>query len=271
MVISASNPWIKVFNPHPNPSFRLFCFPYAGGSAAVFRQWADSLLPSIEVCAIQFPGRSDRLNEPPFTDIAPLVQTLSQVLDPYLNIPFAFFGHSLGALISFELARYLRAQSAHSPVHLFVSSRRAPQIPDRNPGLYALPEHNFLAELRNLNGTPKPVLENAELMRLLSPTIRADFQLCGTYSYVNQPPLSCPISVFGGTEDTEEPPDLLDRWRLHTSSSFSIWMLPGDHFFLHTQQQPLLEKINNIISATIAAPESELPLLKFDCPRTIVN
>ena len=238
------NCWVRCPNPNPQADFRLFCFPYAGGGASIFRKWSDSLPPYVEVCPIQLPGREDRLKEAPFTHISPLVQTLTQVLRPYLSIPFAFFGHSMGALISFELARQLRAQQEPDPVHLFISGRRAPQIRDRNPLIHTLPQPEFLEELRQLNGTPKVVLENSELMQLFSPILRADFSICGTYTYLEQSPLDCSISAFGGIEDTEETPDLIENWSTQTHSSFSLQMLPGDHFFVNTSQALLLEMLS---------------------------
>lgn len=240
-----SNSWVKCPNPNPDAYLRLFCFPHVGGGASIFRKWSDYLPPYIEVCAIQLPGREDRLKEAPFTHISPLVQTLTQVLRPYLNRPFAFFGHSMGALISFELARQLRAQQEPSPVHLFMSGRRAPQIPGSNPLIHTLPEPEFLAELRHLNGTPKAVLENWELMQMVLPLLRADFSICGTYTYCPEPPLDCSISAFGGLEDSGETCDLLRSWHRQTHSSFSLQMLPGDHFFVYTSQPLLLEMLSH--------------------------
>jgi medium-chain acyl-[acyl-carrier-protein] hydrolase len=150
----------------------------------------------------------------------------------------------MGALISFELARELRAQQEPGPVHLFISGRRAPQIRDRNPLIHTLPQPEFLEELRQLNGTPKVVLENSELMQLFLPIVRTDFSICGTYTYLEQSPLDCSISAFGGIEDTEETPDLIENWSAQTHSSFSLQMLPGDHFFVNTSQPLLLEMLS---------------------------
>jgi medium-chain acyl-[acyl-carrier-protein] hydrolase len=161
----------------------------------------------------------------------------------------------MGALISFELARQLRAQQEPSPVHLFISGRRAPQIRDRNPFIHTLPEAKFLEELRHLNGTPKKVLENPELMQLLLPILRADFSICGTYTYLSEPPLDCSISAFGGIEDSGETSDLLEHWSVQTCSFFSLQMLPGDHFFLYTSQQLFLEmlskKLHQLVNISI--------------------
>jgi medium-chain acyl-[acyl-carrier-protein] hydrolase len=150
----------------------------------------------------------------------------------------------MGALVSFELTRLLRQQNEISPVHLFVSGRRAPQIPDPKPPIHALPELEFIEELRRLNGTPEAVLENAELMQLLLPILRADFTVLETYVYTHQPPLDCPITVFGGLQDQEANPDELEAWREQTSASFSLQMFPGDHFFINSDRLLLMEVLS---------------------------
>ncbi len=193
--------WIAFRKPNPQARLRLFCFPYAGAGAAIFRTWSGRLPDHVEVCPVQFPGRGTRLMEKPFTQLLPLVETLAQVLIPLLDKPFAFFGHSLGALVGFELARQIRSQSGVQPVRLFVSAARAPQVPHRDRPTYALPEGEFLEELRRLNGTPGELLENAELMQIMIPILRADFAVSQTYVYAAEPPLACGISSFGGVQD----------------------------------------------------------------------
>jgi medium-chain acyl-[acyl-carrier-protein] hydrolase len=242
-----SDAWVTGSNSNSQASLRLFCFPYAGGNTSIFRAWSSQLPPNVEVCPIQLPGRASRWKETPFTHMEPLVEALAQAITPYLDLPFAFFGHSMGALISFELARYLRIQQAPQPIHLFLSGRRAPQIGDRNPLMHTLPDQDFLAELHHLNGTPRQVLENVELMELFLPILRADFSICGTYTYADQPPLNCAISVFGGLEDATEPHELLEPWRKQTCSSFALHLLPGDHFFLQTNQDLLLRTLSQIL------------------------
>lgn len=179
--------------------------------------------------------------EPPFTRLEPLIQALAHALLPSLTKPFAFFGHSMGGLVSFELVRILRKEYDLSPVHLFVSGHRAPQVPDPDPPIHALPEAAFLEELRRLNGTPEAVLQNAELMQLLLPTLRADFAVIETYIYAPDPPLDCPITAFGGLQDQEASCDDLEAWREQTNAAFSLQMLRGDHFFLHSAQPLLLQ------------------------------
>jgi medium-chain acyl-[acyl-carrier-protein] hydrolase len=240
----ASDAWIAFRKPAPQARLRLFCFPYAGAGAAIFRTWAGSLPDYVDVCPVQIPGRGTRLMEKPYTLISPLVETLAQALAPLLDRPFAFFGHSLGALLGFELARQIRRRSGVQPVRLFVSAAPAPQIPHRDRPSYALPEAEFLEELRHLNGTPEELLGNAELMQIMIPVLRADFAVSQTFVYAAEPPLDCDITGFGGLQDHRVTRDDLAAWRDQTSASFTLHMCPGDHFFLNTAQPRLLQLLS---------------------------
>lgn len=238
--------------PHPHASLRLFCFPYAGGSSLIFRPWLKSLSTTIEVCPIELPGRGMQMKLAPFARLEPLIKSLAPALLPHLDKPFAFFGHSMGALVSFELTRLLRKKYGVSPVHLFISGRRAPQIPNLDPPIHALPEPEFIEELRGLNGTPQAVLENTELMQFIIPILRADFAVMETYVYTPELTLNIPITTFGGLQDPEVSVDQLQAWEEQTHSSFFQQMFPGDHFFLHSAQSSLLQflfqKLNYIAS-----------------------
>lgn len=236
---SLSGSWIAGHKPNPQARLRLFCFPYAGGAASVFRNWSDGLPADVDLCPIQFPGRGTRLMEPPFSRLSPLVEELAEALLPLLDRPFALFGHSLGSLVSFELARQLRANHQARPVRLFVSGGSAPQIPHRGPPIHSLPDREFAAELHRLDGTPEELLNHSELMDIVLPSLRADFALYESYKYSSEPPLNCPISTFGGLSDQRVNHDDLEAWRDQTTASFSIRMFPGDHFFLRSTQ-PLL-------------------------------
>src|SRR5712675_2068557 len=235
--------WIAAPRPDPRVHVRLFCFPCAGGGASRFASWPARLAPVVEACPVQLPGREERLGEPPFTRLGPLVDALVDALEGHLEKPFALFGHSLGALIAFELTRALRRTKKPLPVHLFVSAYRAPHLPDPVPPLHDAPLPVFREELRRLNGTPSEVLENEELMRLLEPTLRADFALHETHIHAQEPPLSCPVSVFGGLQDGEVDRDMLAEWRRHTDRSFTMRLFPGDHFFIDSAEGLLLEAI----------------------------
>ncbi|MGH9957239.1 MAG: thioesterase II family protein [Pyrinomonadaceae bacterium] len=242
-----STRWLACSRPNPQARVRLFCFPYAGGGASVFHTWPEKLPTTVEVCAVHLPGRENRLSESPFTCLSPLVHTLTEALLPHLTTPFAFFGHSMGALIAFELARELRRQHGPSPVHLFVSGRGAPQMPPPEPPIHALPEPQFIAKLQHFNGTPKEVLEHPELMQLLIPTLRADFAVCENYPYATDAPIDCSISAFGGLQDRKVSRERLEAWRDQSRASFSLCMFPGDHFFLHAAEPLLLETIAQIL------------------------
>jgi medium-chain acyl-[acyl-carrier-protein] hydrolase len=240
---SRANPWLACPRPDPQAVVRLFCFPYSGAGASIFYSWSSMLPPLIQVCPVQFPGRGSRLAEPPFKRLLLLVQAAAEALLPYLDKSFAFFGHSMGALVSFELARHLSRQHGLSPVHLFVSGHNAPHIPDREPPIHALPEPEFVAKLRQLNGMHQGILENPELMQLVLPILRADFTACETYVYRADSPLECPISALGGLRDEYVTRDGLEAWREQTSASFYLRMFPGDHFYLNADHQLLLRAL----------------------------
>ncbi|HSE19537.1 MAG TPA: thioesterase II family protein [Pyrinomonadaceae bacterium] len=230
-----------VMYPKPNPQsrMRLFCFPYAGGTAAVFRNWPRYLPSEIEVCAIQYAGRGSRLAEPLSEDVVDIMNGVYADLQQFLTKPFAFFGHSMGALVSYEFARRLQREKQPEPFQLFVSGCTAPHVRSIDEPTYNLPEPEFIAELRRLQGTPGEVLDNAELMQLMMPIIRTDFKASQTYQYVPGPPLECPVRAFGGLKDEMVPREKVEAWSEHTNGSFRAQMLPGDHFFLNTSQSLL--------------------------------
>ena len=222
---------------------RLFCFAYAGGSAVIYHSWQRHLPTFVEVCPVELPGRGGRMQEEPFKRMEPLVDALAEALLPYLDKPFAFFGHSMGALLSFELARQLRRGQDLKPAHLFISGHNAPQMHIFYPARHALPKAEFINLLVQMNGTPAEVLENAELMQILMPVLQADFAICDFYRYRDEPPLDCAISVFGGLQDQEMCRGKLEAWREQTNLAFSLQMFPGDHFFIHTAKPLLLESL----------------------------
>ncbi len=235
--------WITRPKPSPNARLRLFCLPYAGGGASIYRTWPDILPPEIEVCPIQLPGREQRFNDPRFTDIRPLVDALGQELAPFLNTPFAFFGHSMGAIIGFELTRYLRRLNLPEPELLLVSAHRAPQIPDRREPIHQMPDREFIQELSLLKGMPDVVLANNDLVALMAPLLRADFAIAETYTYINEAPLKCPISVFGGLQDEGITKDDLTAWQKQTAAAFMLHMVNGDHFFFVKDRVTILRVI----------------------------
>jgi medium-chain acyl-[acyl-carrier-protein] hydrolase len=245
---ASANPWLFCHQPRPSARVRLFCFPYAGGGASLFRAWGERLPASIEVCPVQLPGRENRLSERPFTRLGPLVEAVAAGVGHLFDRPFAFFGHSMGALVGFELARLLRRERGTGPEHLFVAGHRAPHVPSDEPPAYDLPEPELIEELRRLDGTPQTVLEHPELMSLMLPLLRADMAVCQTYEYAPGPPQVCPVTALGGLHDLDVTRERLGAWRAHTEAAFKLRMLPGGHFFLHTTQTEILRIIAGELS-----------------------
>ncbi|MBV9689306.1 MAG: thioesterase [Ktedonobacteraceae bacterium] len=250
---SPSDDWIVRYRQNEQARLRLFCFPYAGGGASIFRPWLDGLPSEVELCGIQLPGRENRLAEPAYTRLAPLVQRLADALYPYLDRPFAFYGHSMGALVSFELARQLRRTHDKHPVCLYLAAYRAPQLPNPNIKIYHLPSEVFKVVLR-AEGIPDMILQNEELMQAMLPTLRADFELCDTYEYREEPPLACPFTIFGGLEDVRVHAADLEAWSLHSSTTCSQFLFSGSHFFLHAAQHLLLAAISRGLEVQLNAP-----------------
>ncbi|HVU69241.1 MAG TPA: alpha/beta fold hydrolase [Ktedonobacteraceae bacterium] len=234
--------WIQRYRPNDQARLRLFCFPYAGGRASIFRPWAESLSSEIDVCSIQLPGREERLREPPYRKLEPLVEALATAMLPYLDRPFAFYGHSMGALVAFEVARHLRNEYERYPVALHLAAFRSPQLPNPNIKIYHLPIEVFKVVLR-ADGIPETILQNDELMQLMLPTLRADYEVCDTYQYREEPALSCPFYLYCGTEDIRiREADMLG-WPVHTLKESRMTPVAGSHLFLHAAQDFLLNEI----------------------------
>jgi medium-chain acyl-[acyl-carrier-protein] hydrolase len=232
--------WHSRLKRNAEATVRLFCFPYAGSAANIFRTWQSSFPSAVEVIPIELPGRGTRWNEPPFRRLGYLVDAILQAIKGLLDKPFALFGHSMGGLLSYELAQCLREQHGLEPAHLFVSGCAAPHLIEGRDKLYRLPDSEFLGKIKAYKGTSDEILENRELMQLLLPVLRADSALVDTYVYRASAPLSCPITSFGGSEDAEVSLDDVRAWKVHTRGVFLVHIMAGDHFFINTRQDELL-------------------------------
>ncbi|MFH0900613.1 MAG: alpha/beta fold hydrolase [Pseudomonadota bacterium] len=249
----SSGDWFLVPRRRPAARLRLFCFPHAGGSAAEYHGWAQAFGTDVEVWSANLPGRAGRLHQTPARRIRELIDGLHAALVSALDRPFVFFGHSMGALLAFELARSLRQSSLALPTHLLVSGHGAPQLPRQDHRWHELPDGEFLAKVRGLGGIPDDLFDRAEeraLLELLLPTLRADFEVAETWSYVAEPPLEVPIAAFGGIDDREVSSEALDAWREQTERSFSRHLLAGNHFFIRTAHAELVARIGRLISMT---------------------
>jgi medium-chain acyl-[acyl-carrier-protein] hydrolase len=223
----------------------LFCFPYAGAGTVEYRSWQVLFPERIRVLPVQLPGREDRIKETPYAAMDPLVKLLFQELRSDLQKrPFAFYGHSMGAWVAYELCRELRRQQENLPISLFVGARWAPHLPDPFPLLSPLPDQEFLNELQNrYQAIPPAILNNPEAMGVFLPILRADMRLLDEYQWQPEPPLSVPIHVFFGSEDPRVPSELLPPWAEHTRCSFSSQQIQGDHFFLRSAKKVLISKL----------------------------
>lgn len=245
--------WWVLQRPNPGARLKVFCFPYAGGNGYLFRSWHAALPQQVEVYGVQLPGRGNRSGEPLAVRASSLVPQLAAGLEPLLKENFVFFGYSMGAILSFELAKYLQSAGLTSPAHLFVAARRAPHIKESDAPTYSLRDEEFIEELKRLNGTPQEVLQNKELLDLVIPLLRADFELCQTYECSNGNPLACPITAFGGIDDKDTAGERLDGWQLQTTSLFTKQLFSGGHFFIHSNEAALLQSLNAALLRIIYA------------------
>lgn len=234
-----SGSWFYVPRPVAEPRLRLLCFPYAGAGAAVYRSWPGDLPESIELWAVELPGHDSRTQERPFKRLDALLPALESQIEPLLDEPFALFGHSLGALIAFELARRLQQRRLPAPRHVFVSGLRRPEELAGAPRLHDLPLRDLVRALDRMGGTPAAVLEEPGLMAHFAPMLRADLALVETHVWRDEPRLEAPVTAFAGDRDPRAGRTSMEGWRDHTRGRFQLRELPGDHFFVSTQQRRL--------------------------------
>jgi medium-chain acyl-[acyl-carrier-protein] hydrolase len=254
MARSNNGPWLSGYEPRATARFRLFCFPFAGGSASAYRSWSGGLPQEVEVCPVQLPGRESRYLEPAFHSIPELVPVLADVLRPMFDMPFAFYGHSLGSLIAFELAHELRSRGEEVPACLFVAAHQAPKHP-HGLAVSQLSEPDLIAHVEEMNPDAR-FSENPSLWRLVLPILRVDLALCDYYNYRPRPKLSCAITAFGGAQDASITLAALYAWGEETEGPFSAHILPGGHFFLTAERERLLAEISKDCRKLVISTQS---------------
>jgi medium-chain acyl-[acyl-carrier-protein] hydrolase len=236
-----SRRWLPYYRAQAESKLRLLCFAHAGGSAVQFRRWERGLPNTVEICAVQLPGRETRVREPFITRIPPLIDELVDVLWPVMDRPVAVLGHSLGARIGFEFVRRICARSDTGRIaHLFVSGSPAPHVPRTQPPSFNLPEREFIQVLKDYGGTPPEVFADPELLQFLLPRLRADLELYDTYVFTSGQPLDVPITAFAGELDPRTTPETVKAWSEHTRSKFRFRVFPGSHFFLYANLAQVL-------------------------------
>ncbi|MYS81894.1 thioesterase II family protein [Embleya scabrispora] len=216
----------------PEARHRIVCFPHAGGGANAYSSWARALPQDIELAAVQLPGRQNRIAEEPATDVGRLVKEIVADLRPVLTGPFAFFGHSCGSMLAFEVARALQTQGGPCPTRLFVSAQSTPEVIWAGPKLHDLPEREFHAAVLSLGGFDEEVSADQEVMDELVPVVLADFQLWERHRVATVPTLDSPITALVGKSDWRAPLETVVGWSEYTSASFTTEIFPGGHFYL---------------------------------------
>ncbi|WP_193664931.1 alpha/beta fold hydrolase [Bacillus mycoides] len=241
--------WFEIFKPNPKAVMRLFCLHYAGGSASFYRSFVSSLPDNVELIAVQLPGRERRLSEVPYRQMKPLIEELSEAIIPMLDRPYSIFGHSMGALVGFELIRSLRLKGELEPYAFFASGHRAPHLSRSKPAIHNLPDNEFVQALIDYDARiPKEILEDKETLNVFLPYLRSDFEVCETYAYRIDNPLSCRIYAYGGSEDDAVNFTQVTSWNKQTTEHFYAKEFPGGHFFVDTSKQMVLQEISQILN-----------------------
>ncbi|ACE84610.1 thioesterase II family protein [Cellvibrio japonicus] len=243
---------LAVVKKNPNATIKLFCFPYAGGSAAIFQQWSRYITANVEVICLQLPGRGDRLDDDLYREMEPLLDDLLQEMMPCIDRPYVFLGYSLGAKTAYELARRLQALEFPVPGLFFSIASPAPHIPRASAPIHLLPDDQFIHRLREYQGASDDVLDDPDVMQLLLPGLRADFSILENYRYTDATKLKTKACLFGGADDMAVPYGHLHAWAEHFTGSVESRVYPGGHFFFDTSLQPFLQDINVLLNTEIA-------------------
>jgi medium-chain acyl-[acyl-carrier-protein] hydrolase len=250
---SPSGSWLRRLSPRDDAGMRIICFPHGGAGASSFNGWFRHLPNEIELVRVQLPGREDNNERPAFTRMEDLIPELFNQVHPLLDRPLAIYGHSMGALVAFELTRALRRNNCPLPVALLVSGRRAPHKPLRRVLLHVLPEADLVAHLRKMGGTSADLLVRPKWLERYLPTMRADLQLSDIYHYRDEPLLTCPIHAFLGEEDNEMHREDWEAWSEQAGGEFSRTLLPGGHVFSQSTQAILVSLITKVLTGRRAA------------------
>ncbi len=245
-MIRQETAWL-IRKPTINPAIRLFCLPYAGGGTSIYHLWSSQLPATIEINAIQLPGREFHDKLVAYDNMATLLPPLAQAIAPFLQPPFAIFGHSLGGLIAYELVHYLQQNDYPQAEHLLISACQAPHLPIAPFQAHMMNDEALLSYLVDEYDIPEQVLFHPQLMTSFLPTLRADFKLYATYQYHQKELLNIPITAFCGQSDEGVPCKLMQAWVEQTMSSFQLYEVPGTHFFIRTHRDTLLKQLQQVL------------------------
>jgi medium-chain acyl-[acyl-carrier-protein] hydrolase len=250
MIDQDTSRWFRCVQPAPHAALRVYCVPFAGGGPSAFRQW-PRLLPHAEVWAVHLPGRESRLIEPPIASLTEMIDMLAPILATHANAPFVLFGHSMGALLSFEITRRLEAAGDSTPRHLILSGFPAPSAPREPRAIHRLPHDQFIERLRTMGGTPDELFQHEDLLELVLPTLRADIALLETATLETDAVVSTSITALGGTHDPEVPEHSIAGWREHTRGGFDVHFFDGGHFYWQQRPEPVMERISAVMQSIV--------------------
>lgn len=255
--VNTSN-WLPDRTASADVTCRVFCFPHAGGGASAFRDWTRGQPPGAEVCAVQPPGREDRISEPFPSDLVTLAQTLATVLLPHLDLPYALVGNSLGAVVAFEVARHLQEWYGLAPIRLVVAAARPPGIHQTAPAVSDLGAGELTAAVQDrYGGIPEEILRDPRHLTAFLPALRADLAMLEAYLPQPGPPLPCPVTALVGAADRSMSLADLSGWNTVTDGDFDCVELPGDHFTLLRNRDVVLGPI--CAEAAVLQPAGPLP------------
>jgi medium-chain acyl-[acyl-carrier-protein] hydrolase len=244
--------WVPFRNEGTVIRCRVFLFPHAGGTAAFYRLLRRFMPPEIDLCPLELPGRATRLEERPLTSMSSLIEHLRHTLQPLMEVPFGFFGHSVGACMAYEAARQLRSVDGRTAMHLFVSGRGSPDLALAEPSVKHLcSDHDLVAVLSRFGGTPAAVMQRFELVEALLPALRADLELVERYAVDRPHRIPCPISAFGGADDVFHSASL-QSWRDFADARFRICILPGGHFYFLSAAEVLAKELTQDLRASMS-------------------
>lgn len=248
--------WFLIRKPNPQARLRIFCFPYAGGSASTFLSWKELIeKEGVELVTVQLPGRANRFNEPAFSAMNDLVNDLYPKIKSLMDKPYMIFGHSMGGYIGFELLKRVVADGGRIPEHFIASGSRPPHLSDAGDPVYKLSSSVFMERLVKFNGTPEMVLQNPEYMELFLPLLRADFELAMTYCSEIEEPLDCKMSLFLGEEDDMLGEHVVPEWQKHFLGKIQCFCFQGDHFFIEKNKQNVIKQVCKIADQYIKVEE----------------
>lgn len=241
---NAQSAWFSDYGIPQNGAARIFAFPYSGAGSTAFFKWAQDLRDTdIDFLGVCLPGRETRLREPVINHLPDVIAQLVPAITPLLDKPYIFYGHSMGSLLAFELARALQVNHLPMPKQLFIAAFRAPNRPSPNRVLHRLSDKDFIDAIKSYGGTSQAIFDNPELVELFMPVLRGDFSLHENYQYKASPLLNCPITTFSGSEDPFAKPDFMALWQEQTQAAFSQIIYQGGHFFLHDHRVAILRRL----------------------------